>query len=141
MNAEVGHTTSNAYQSLHVLVLMRTAQCVISLALTIALAAYGLQCLVRATPEQAMQCCNAMHCHSHHHHSDGSQDCCKTMPQMHIPLGQPSSFQGIVFAPVALGMVRVICSHQIVEFSIPSVMGHSHDPPLSWSKPTRSLRI
>lgn len=124
-----------------VLVMMRPPECVISLALTIALAAYGLDCLGMATPEQAMQCCNTMHCHSHHHHSHGSQGCCNTASQMHAALGQPSAIRGIPFSPVALGVAQAPSDSQSMGFSPSIIAAHSHDPPASRPTPTISLRI
>jgi len=122
--------------------MMRLAKWVLSSVLTAALAAYGLDCVGMATPEQAMPCCNTMRCHTHHRRSHhGSQDCCSTTPQMRAALGQPSSIQGISFSPVALGVVLAFSDFQIVEFSSAIISGHSHDPPASRSKLVLSLRI
>jgi hypothetical protein len=121
---------------------LRPAKWVLSSALIVALAAYGLDCLGMTTPEQAMQCCNTMRCHSHHHRGHhGSQDCCNTTPQIHADFGQPASVQAIAFSPVALGVVQAISDSQIMEFSGSILVGHSHDPPLSCSTPVISLRI
>jgi hypothetical protein len=117
------------------------ARLVLVSTLTVALAAYGLDCFGMATAEQAMQCCNKMRCPSHHHPGHhGSQDCCNTTPQMHAALGQPSSVQGVSFSPVALGVVQASNDSQVVEFSARIVTGHSHDPPPSCSIPVH-LRI
>ena len=122
--------------------MMRPAKWVLSSALTAALATYGLDCVGMAAPEQAMQCCNKMGCHTYHRRSHhGSQDCCSTTPQMHAALGQPSTTQGITFSPVALGVVQAFSDLQIVEFSSGIIAAHSHDPPASCSKPIQSLRI
>jgi hypothetical protein len=122
--------------------MMRPAKWVLSSTLTAALTAYGLDCVGMVTPEQAMQCCNTMRCHTHHRRSHhGSQDCCSTTPQMHAALGQPSSTQGITFSPVAPGVVQAFSDFQIVEFSSAVIVAHSHDPPASCYRPILSLRI
>ena len=111
-------------------------------ALIVALATLALDCAGMITPEQAMQCCNTMRCHSHHgrsHH--GNQDCCNTTPQIHADFGQPSSVQGIAFSPVALGVVKAFNDSQIADFFASIVAEHSHDPPHSCSTPVISLRI
>jgi hypothetical protein len=124
------------------LTMVRAVKWVLMPTLTVALAAYGLDCLGMATPEQAMQCCNTMRCHTHSHHQHhGSQDCCNTTPQMHAALGQPSSVQALAFSPVALGVVRASNDSQIMEFSARIMGGHSHDPPPQCSTAVLSLRI
>jgi hypothetical protein len=111
-------------------------------ALIVALATFALDCAGMITPEQAMQCCNTMRCHSHHHRSHhGNQDCCNTTPQIHADFGQPSSVQGIAFSPVALGVVQAFNDSQIADFFASIVAEHSHDPPHSCSTPVISLRI
>lgn len=122
--------------------MMRPAKWVLSSALTATLAAYGLDCVGMATPEQAMQCCNKMQCHTHHRRSHhGSQDCCSTTPQMRAALGQPSSIQGMTFSRVAFPVVQAFSDFQIVEFCSVIIAAHSHDPPASCSRPILSLRI
>ena|SRR6516162_3281222 len=121
--------------------MMRPDNRIISLALTIVLAAYGLDCMGMATPDQAMKCCEKMRCHSHHHRSQNTQDCCKTTPQMHAVFGQPSSTRAISFSPVALGVVQGFDDSKISNFSTRIVVGRSHDPPRDSSTPALSLRI
>ena len=116
---------------------MRLARPVFLAALTVALAAYGMDCFGMTTPEQAMQCCAAMQCSSHAHHG---QDCCKTMPSMHGTVGQPSSVQGVSFSPVALGTVLALDDLQSSEPSVCLTAEHSHDPP-SASTGILALRI
>jgi hypothetical protein len=121
---------------------LRPAKWVLLSALIVALAAYGLDCLGMTTPEQAMQCCNTMRCHSHHHRSHhGNQDCCNTTPQIHADFGQPSSVQAIAVMPVALRVVQAFNDSQIAEFFASIIAEHSHDPPPSCSTPVISLRI
>lgn len=118
---------------------LRPVSWILSLALTVALAMYGLDCLGMITPEQAMQCCNRMHCHSHHHHP--GQDCCKAPPQMHAALGPPSAVQGIFFSPVALDVVKAFSDTQVLECSVSVIAGNSHDPPLPCGTSLLALRI
>jgi hypothetical protein len=112
---------------------------VLFLALSVALATYALDCISMATPELAMRCCNSMHCHSQHHHK--GQDCCKTMPEMHAVLGQPSSAQGVSFSPVVLGFVQAFSEADRLEPSARIVAEHSHAPPISSSPAAPPLRI
>jgi hypothetical protein len=91
--------------------------------LTVALAGYALDCVGMTTPEQAMQCCNSMRCPSHGHHG---QDCCKSMPSIHVVLGQPSSLQGVSLSPIAFGRPQAF--HQ----SEPSAFAHEGDFNFTW---------
>ena len=110
--------------------------------LTVVLSAYGLDCFGITAPEQSMQCCNRMHCHSpRNHHSHQSMDCCDTMPQMHSSLGHPSSVQGVSLSPVVLGLVLSFSDPRLVEGSCSIIAAHSHDPPLSCIPVTSPLRI
>lgn len=59
------------------------------------LAAYVVDCSGMTTPDEAMKCCQSMPCSSSGH----SQECCKTMPQMHAPFVQPPSAHGVSFTP------------------------------------------
>src|SRR5437870_12513128 len=70
--------------------------------LAVALSAYGFDCSAMTTPEQAMQCCNSMHCSSPAHHG---QDCCKRMPSVRSPFVQPSSVHGMSFSPAVLAVM------------------------------------
>jgi hypothetical protein len=109
-----------------------------SLALSVALAAYGLDCLGMATAEQAMQCCNAMRCRLHGHHRSG-------LLQYHAPDARCSraaliSTRSSVFARHARCGASVNDS-QIMEVFACIIAGHSHNPPPACSKPIVSLRI
>jgi hypothetical protein len=110
-------------------------------ALTVVLAAHGLDCMGMATPEHAMVCCQKMHCHSHHHRNQNPQDCCKTTPEMHVALGQPSSAQGICVSPVAIGFTLKLVDFRIIEFSASVFAEHSHDPALFAGNQVVILRI
>jgi len=112
---------------------------VLFVALTVALATYALDCVSMSTPELAMRCCNSMHCHSQHHHK--GQDCCKTMPEMHAVLGQPSSVQGVSFSPVVLGLVPAFSEASGLEPSAGMIAEHSHAPPIFSPPAAPPLRI
>jgi hypothetical protein len=68
-----------------------------------ALAAYVVDCSGITTPEEAMQCCQALSCSSSGH----SQECCEAMPQMRAPFTQPDSADGISFAPAAVAVLSL----------------------------------
>ena len=121
------------------LLVMRLAQWVLSLTLAAALSVYGAHCVGMPKQEQAMQCCDTMRCHSHHHDNRHSQDCCKTSLHMDSALGQPPPTQGISHSLVAPGL-QMFDDSQIVEFFVGSIWVHSHDPPKCLT-PVASLRI
>src|SRR5437016_1036858 len=95
--------------------------------LAVALSAYGFDCSAMTTPEQAMQCCNSMHCSSPAHHG---QDCCKRMPSVRSPFVQPSSVHGMSFSPAAPAVMPARGELPVLDFSARTVPAHSHAPPL-----------
>lgn len=95
--------------------------------LTVALAAYGLDCAGMTTPEQALQCCNSMQCASHGHRGQG---CCKTMPSMRAVLGQPSSLQSVSPVPVLLSTAQPSLALARPASAAWVIAERSHDPPL-----------
>jgi hypothetical protein len=107
-------------------------------ALIVALATFALDCAGMTTPEQAMQCCNSMHCPSHGHHG---QDCCKTMPNIHSAIGQPTSVHSVSYSPVAHGAVQPFPGCQGIDSYAGLIAEHSHDPPPRPSPPISTLRI
>ena len=119
---------------------MRSARGVVAV-LTVALAAYGLDCMGMATPQHAKGCCEKMRCHSHHHRNPNPEDCCKTTPQLQAALAQPSSMQPISVSPVTLGVIQVSDNPKISEFCASIFAEHSHDPPLSSPVSNLPLRI
>src|SRR5215468_4258416 len=121
---------------------MRLSKCVPVTALSVVLAAYGLECPGMGTPEQAMQCCNRMRCHSHHktrYHS--SQDCCNITGQMRPSLGQPSSIHRITLVVATRHVAQAFSDSEIGKSPDRMVASHSHDPPSSFSTPVACLRI
>ena len=119
--------------------IMLAGKRVLFVALSVALMTYALDCVSMTTPEQAMQCCESMHCHSQHHRR--AQDCCKTMPAVHAVLDQPSSTQGVSFCPLVLGFVQAFSEANGLEPSARIVAEHSHAPPISSPPTTPPLRI
>ena len=120
---------------------MRLAKWVLLVPLTVALAMNGVDCGGMVKPEQAMQCCETMHCHPQHHRGNDSQDCCKTTLQMHDALGQPASEPGVSFSPVTLNVVRAFVDSGVLKLSIIMLRGHSHDPPICGFTVVLPLRI
>src|SRR5437762_8439234 len=80
----------------------------------LALASYAFDCFAAANTEQAMQCCNSMHCSSPAHHG---QDCCKRMPSVRSPFVQPSSVHGMSFSPAVLAVMPTRNVLPVVDFS------------------------
>src|SRR5260370_16928816 len=111
---------------------MGLAKPVLRTLLAAALAAYAFDCSAAATPEQAMQCCNAMHCSSHGHHG---QDCCKTMPSTHGPFVQVASVHGITAFPVAFPVPSASRQCLGLDFSPRTLAPQSPPPPISSSPP------
>src|SRR5947209_19963123 len=106
---------------------MRFARSITVALLTAALGLYALDCSAMITPEQAMQCCHTMRCSSSIHHS---QDCCRTMPNLRVALGQPSSVQS---APLAHAMMALLPAANLSLVQLPRasscVVAESHAPP------------
>lgn len=117
------------------------AKVVFIVALTIPLSVYGLHCGARAAPEQSMQCCNTMRCHSPRPYRSGhNQDCCNTMPEMYAALGQPAALLDISFSPMTVAIVQSF-GNSLSESAASMVGSHSHDPPESRSAMVLALRI
>src|SRR5215469_15202273 len=118
------------------------AKHVLFAALILVLSAYGLECVGVTTPEQSMQCCNTMRCHSpHNRHSHQSMDCCETVPHIQPALGQPSSVRAISFAPATLGLVQGFGDSRLMEVSRGIIGAHAHDPPLACALKMFPLRV
>src|ERR1700726_2806521 len=105
---------------------MRLARPIIRAVLAVAIAAYAFDCGAATTPEQAMQCCNAMHCSSHRHHG---QDCCKTMPTTHGPFVQLSPGHGVSAPHVVFAVVPTSGECFELDFSVRSLAAQCHAPP------------
>src|SRR5207245_4940700 len=95
--------------------------------LAVALSAYGFDCSAMTMPEQAMQCCNSMHCSSHARHG---QDCCKRMPSVRSPFVQTSSAHGMSFAPTLLAVMPARGELPVLYVSACIIPNQSHSPPL-----------
>ena len=118
---------------------MAFARSVLMVVMAVALAAYGFDCLVTSTSDEAMQCCDTMACSSPgHQHSD---DCCKTMPSAHSPFVQ-THFSHNTDVPFAHFAFLPVVNSQGVEFSAQAVPAtYSHAPPISQSAVEAPLRI
>jgi hypothetical protein len=105
--------------------------------LTVALAAYAFDCSAMTTPEQAMQCCDSMHCSTQGHHG---QDCCKTMPTMHASFVQPSVTRIVSFSPT-VALFPAFSEPSGLDFSGSAVVADSHAPPNFYPTALQPLRI
>jgi len=123
----------------------RLAKCVKRVPVTtlaFALVVYGFDCPGTATPEQAMQCCKRMHCHSHHHNTHkGSRECCNDTTQLQVALGQPSSIHAIAVTPATMPTAHVFNDSRVAKYLTHNIARHSHDPPDSYATLVISLRI
>lgn len=120
---------------------MGVAKRFLSSSLTVALAAYGVDCGNAATLEMAMQCCKAMRCHAHRGHSHQNEDGCKSKSQMRPALDQAWLTQWIRFLPVTQPVAPAASGTRFTKPTAYVVAGHSHDPPFSYPAPVLSLRI
>jgi hypothetical protein len=123
---------------------MRYANAILRSVLTVALAAYALDCEAMATPQQAMQCCAAMHCASNGQMKMDAQqgmDCCKTMPTVRAPFLIPSAGHEISYGAVVFAVLPVPSSLTKFVSTSSGVTERTHAPPV-FSPPTLSpLRI
>lgn len=125
---------------------MRHANTILRTLLTVALAAYALDCEAMATPQQAMQCCAAMHCSRAGHMQmkmDAQQgmDCCKTMPTVRAPFLIPSVGHGISHHVVVFAVLPVLDAPTKFASSSSTITERNHAPP-ALSPPTlQPLRI
>ena len=111
---------------------------ILSAVLTLALAAYAVDCSSAATPEQAMQCCKTMQCISHHHHH--GQGCCNEMPTTTVDVGQPASFS-VSFARVVFGLAEPLIESPSVAVLERLIAHQSHAPPIFSPPSVLPLRI
>lgn len=131
---EERHLTDTALKSS--LDSMLTAAQISIVVLSASLSLYGFDC-IGMTTAQAMQCCKSMQCISHH---QSHNDCCKTMPDVHVDVGQPTS-AAISFAPVDSGEVPVFSPHLEIASSARRITAPFHDPPVISSSAVAPLRI
>ncbi len=117
---------------------MRLAKTILLAALSVALAAYALDCGAMTTAEQAMQCCNSMPCTSPGHHG---QDCCQTMAAMHSPFVQPSNAHGNSLAPVVFAVLAAPVERHGLDSAARIFAAHGHAPPLFYAATSPPLRI
>jgi hypothetical protein len=121
------------------LVEMRLAKQILRLALVAAIAGYAMDCGAMTTPEQATQCCDTMHCSSHGH--EHSQECCKTMPSVHVPFVQPASAHGLSFSPVVFAVLPGIDASPSLDSRAGVLAPQCHAPPIPQARAPLPLRI
>src|SRR5258708_38732278 len=117
---------------------MRLSGSILRTVLAVALAAYAFDCSAATTQQEAMQCCNSMHCSSHGHHG---QDCCKTMPSTHGPFVQLSSGHSTSVAAVMFTVAPELSRGLGLEFSPRSLLAQCHAPPGLQSVASQPLHI
>ena len=110
----------------------------VMVALLVALAAYALDCGAMTTPEQAMQCCGSMPCAPQ---GRVGQDCCKSMPSMHVPFVQPSSVHKATHPLAAVATLAVSGAANPALSEIGAFSTSSHPPPLISPSAFSPLRI
>ena len=118
--------------------MMRLATPTFLAILVVALGVYAFDCGARATPEQAMQCCNSMPCSSHGQHN---QDCCKSMPAMAAPFVQPASVTGVCYSAVVVAKLPATSGFYNVESSNRENAVQCHAPPILGTPVPQPLRI
>ena len=117
---------------------MRVASAILIAAIIVTLSAYAIDCGAMTAPEQAMQCCKSMPCHSQGH---GSEDCCKTMPAMHAPFVQTSVSHDVSHLSVAAGTVSIAPQLLNTSHSTRIILALSHAPPILPAAASTPLRI
>lgn len=93
--------------------------------LVVALGAYAADCEAMTTPEQAMQCCSAMHCASQGHQG---MDCCKRMPKADPAFVLPGLVHAAHLDAVA-GLLPVGSPSPKIASAPVGVSARSHAPP------------
>jgi len=116
---------------------MRSARPIFLTVLTIALAAYALDCGAAVTPEQAMQCCDSVPCSSHGHHAE---DCCKAMQSMHAPFVQPSPAHAS-YSPFVFAALPVTGESHGLDLSNGVIAANGHAPPIFYASAPLPLRV
>ena len=116
---------------------MQFAKQIVMTLLGIALVAYALDCSAMVTPHHAVECCQSMGCSSQGH---TSEDCCKTMPAMHVPFVQPSTLT--IASPAAQPTVLAVVPHAVrQESSIVRVSSNTQSSPGKMASDLTPLRI
>src|ERR1700683_2426438 len=107
--------------------------------LVLALVGYALDCSAVSSPNEAMQCCNTMPCSPHVNHH--GEDCGKAMPNMHAPVGQPSSAHAVSPSLTFFAVIPAIDAAQLSICAPGITSSHSHAPPGPHAPTSSSLRI
>jgi len=119
---------------------MRIGRPILMVAMGAALAAYGYDCSIATTADEAMRCCDRMSCSSHGHHH--AADCCKTMPSTYSPFLQSSPLPNGHVSLELCGLVSFVGNPHQLDFSVQTlVVARSHAPPILQSAVISPLRI
>lgn len=118
--------------------MMSSNRPILMVVVAFALATYAADCTAMTTPEQSMRCCNSMPCSPQGHHG---QDCCKKMPSMHAPFGQPSSVLPASFASTVFAVLPTSGESLGIDSSVRLVAAQSHAPPIFYDTAPTPLRI
>jgi hypothetical protein len=117
---------------------MRGLKSVLFVVVMMALAAYAIDCGAVTAPDQAMECCKSMPCHSH---GQDSGDCCKAMTAQHAPFLPAISSQAISLQPIAASAVAAVGARPTAASYARTVASLSHAPPFPSSIGSFPLRI
>jgi len=107
--------------------------------LLFAVVGYAFDCPGMSTPDEAMQCCNTMPCAPHSHQR--GEDCCKTMPSMHAPVGQPSSIHTVSPSLMFFAVLPAIDAARLSISTPRVIVSHTHAPPGPQAIDISPLRI
>ncbi|HEY2459572.1 MAG TPA: hypothetical protein VGI16_02140 [Candidatus Acidoferrum sp.] len=118
--------------------MMRSARTILPIVAAFVLALYAFDCSPMATPDQAMQCCESMHCASQAHHAE---DCCKTMSALHASFVQPSSAHRASFTAILFAILPAFNHSRGLNSSAISAAAQSHAPPIPAFATPQLLRI
>jgi len=117
---------------------MRGLKSVLFVMMMIALAAYAIDCGPMTTPDQAMQCCRSMPCHSH---GQDSGDCCKAMTAQHVPFLPAISLHAISLQPIDASAAVAVSARPTAASYARTMASLSHAPPPPSSIGSVPLRI
>ena len=117
---------------------MRGLKSVLFVVMMIALAAYAIDCGAMTTPDEAMQCCKSIPCHSH---GQDSGDCCKTMTAQHVLFLPAISSPAISLQPIAASAAVAVSPRPNAASYARTMASLSHAPPLPSSISSVPLRI
>ncbi len=117
---------------------MRIVKPILIAALSVALAAFAVDCGEASTsPDEAMPCCDTLPCSSH----GASVECCQTMPPTRAPYVLPASAQGVASSTAAVAVLPANCDSHELGSSARVLAEHDPAPRGYSSTATAPLRI